>query len=163
MTTDSNSTSYTFVASQRISSACRGLCLSSDAPERHYRRWNQSGDVLADREDVAVGILEPSDSAAVGSGPDAEGLVLGEGIFFRSGAAVAKPAGDRLDVFDLPAEDGALQRREIGDFDDANHVAADAHDQGEFIEADELESELAFVKGAGFVVVLGGDEADHFS
>src|SRR6267378_152379 len=112
-------------------------------------------------KDIAIGILEPGYLAAVESGPDTEILVLGEGIFFRRNAVVPEPGGDGLDVFDLPAEDGALQRREIRDFCDANHVAADVHDQGKLIEAYELKSELAFVKGAGFVVVLRGDEADH--
>src|SRR2546425_6902257 len=86
-----------------------------------------------------------------------------KGYFSGGGAAVAEPGGDGFDVFDLPAEDGALQRSETWNLDDANHVAADAHDERKFIQADELESELAFVKGAGFVVVLGGDEADDFS
>src|SRR5467141_689684 len=122
-----------------------------------------SGDMLADGEDVAVGIFEPGYFAAVGGGPDAEGLILGEGILFRGDAAVAEPGGDGFDVFDLPAEDGALQGSEIGDLDDANHVAADAHDQRKFIQAYEFESELAFVKSAGFVVVSCGDEADHLS
>ncbi len=120
-----------------------------------------SGDMLADGEDVAVGILEPGYLAAVGGGPDAEGLVLGEGILFRGCAAVAEPGGNGFDVFDLPAEDGALERREIRDFCDANHVAADGHDQGELIEAYELKSKLTFVKGSRFVVVLCGNEADH--
>ena len=122
-----------------------------------------SGDVLADGEDVAVGVLEPGYFAAVGGGPDAEGLVLGEGILFRGDAAVAEPGGDGFDVFDLPAEDGALQWSEIGNFCDANHVAADVHDQGELIEAYELKSKLAFVEGPRFVVVLCGNEADHLS
>ena len=87
-----------------------------------------SGDMLADGEDVAVGVFEPGYFAAVGGGPDAEGLVLGEGILFRGDPAVAEPGGDGFHVFDLPTEDGALQRSEIGDLDDANHVAADAHD-----------------------------------
>src|SRR6266851_7327865 len=122
-----------------------------------------SGDVLADGEDVAVGIFEPGYFAAVGGGPDAEGLVLGEGILFGRDAAVAEPGSDGFDVFDLPTEDGTLQRNEIRDLDDANHVAAHAHDQGKLIQADKFKSELAFVKGAGLVVVLGGDKADHFS
>jgi hypothetical protein len=33
----------------------------------------------------------------------------------------------------LPAEGGALQWSEIRDLGDANHVAADGHDQGELI------------------------------
>jgi hypothetical protein len=73
-----------------------------------------SRDVLADAEDVAVGVFEPGDFAAVGGGPDAEGLVLGEGVLFGGNAAVAEPSGDGLDVFDLPSEDGALQRVKIG-------------------------------------------------
>ena len=118
---------------------------------------------MADGEDVAVGVFEPGYFAAVGSGPDAEGLVLGEGIFFRGDAAVAEPGSYRLDILDFPSEDGALQRGEIRDFRDAKHVAADVHHQGELIEADELESELAFVEGAGFIVVLCRNEADHLS
>ena len=86
------------------------------------------GDVLTYGKDVAVGIFEPGYLAAVGGGPDAEVLVLGEGILFRGDAAVPEPGGDGLDVFDLPAEDGALQRSEILNLNDANHVAADAHD-----------------------------------
>src|SRR5947207_14143595 len=119
--------------------------------------------MLADGEDVAVGVFEPGYFAAVGGGPDAEGWVLGERLLFRRDAAVAEPGGNGFDAFDSPAEDGALQRSETRDLDDANHVAADAHYQRKFVEADELESELAFVKGTGFVVVLGGDEADDFS
>src|SRR6266849_2225289 len=121
------------------------------------------GDMLADGKDVAVGVFEPGYFAAVGGGPDAEVLVLSEGVFFRRDAPVAKPGGDGLDVFDLPSEDGALQRSEVRDFCDADHVAADSHDQGKSIEAYELESQLAFIKGAGFVVVLCGDKADHLS
>src|SRR6266849_4221003 len=105
-----------------------------------------SGEVLANAEDVAVGVFEPGYSATVGGGPDAEGLVLGERIFFWGDAAVAEPGGDGLDVFDLPAEDGALQWSEIGDLGNANHLAADGHDEGELIEAYELESKLAFVE-----------------
>jgi len=120
-----------------------------------------SGDMLADAEDVAVGVFEPGDFAAVGGGPDAEFLVLGKGIFFRGDAAVAKPGGGGFDVLDLPSEDGALERSEIRDLGDANHVVADAHDQRKFIETYKLESKLAFVEGAGFVVVGCGYEADH--
>ena len=43
------------------------------------------------------------------------------------------------------------------------HRPSGLPDQGKFIEADKFKSELAFVKDAGFVVVPGGDEADHFS
>ena len=50
--------------------------------------------MLADGKDVAVGVFEPGDLAAVGGGPDAEGLVLGEGILFRGDAAVAEPSGE---------------------------------------------------------------------
>src|SRR5882724_11027394 len=89
--------------------------------------------------------------------PDTEVLVLGEGILFRGDAAVAEPGGDGFDVFDLPSEDGALQRSEIRDLDDANHVTADGHDQRKFIQAYEFESELAFVKSSRFVIVLCGD------
>jgi len=53
-----------------------------------------SGDMLADGEDVAVGILEPGYLAAVGGGPDAESLILGEGNLFREDAAVAEPSGE---------------------------------------------------------------------
>src|SRR6266849_9479057 len=109
--------------------------------------------MLADGEDVAVGIFELGYFAAVGSGPNAEGLVLGERILFRGDAAVAQPGSDGFDVFDLPAEEGALQRSEIRDLDDANHVAADAHDQGKFIQADKFKSKIAFVKSTGVVVV----------
>src|SRR5438876_9520333 len=87
-----------------------------------------SGDMLADGEDVAVGILEPGYFAAVGGGPDAEGGVLGESMLFRRDAAVAEPGGNGFDAFDLPAEDAALQRSETRDLDDANHAAAAAHD-----------------------------------
>src|SRR6266851_2545348 len=99
--------------------------------------------MLADREDVAVGIFEPGYFAAVGGGPDAEVLVLSEGIFLRRDAAVAEPGGDGFDVCDLPPEDGALQRRKVGDFCDANHVAAEVHDQCKLIEANKLKSQLA--------------------
>src|ERR1700694_4057176 len=102
--------------------------------------------MLADGKDVAVGVFEPGDLAAIRGGPDAEGLVLGKGILFRGNAAVTEPGGDGFDVFDLPAEDGALQRREIRDLCDANHEAAGVHDQGILIEAHELKSELAFIK-----------------
>src|SRR5712692_3077629 len=99
--------------------------------------------MLTDAEDVAVGVFEPGYLAAVGGGPDAEGLVLGEGILFRGDAAVAQPGGDGFDVFDLPSQNGALQRLEIRHFGDADHVAADGHDQGKLIEAYESESKLA--------------------
>jgi hypothetical protein len=122
-----------------------------------------SGDVLADGEDVGVGVFEPGDFGAVGGGPDAKGLVLGKGIFFRGDAAVAEPGGYGLDVLDFPAEDGALERGEVGDFCDANCVATDAHDQGELIEAHELEAEFAFVEGAGFVVVGCGMKPTSFA
>ena len=126
-------------------------------------RGETLGDVLADAEDVAVGVFEPGDLAAVGGGPDAEGLVLGEGILFRGDAAVLEPGGGGLNVFNLPSEDGALQWSEIGDLNDANHVAADAHDQRKFVETYKLEAELAFVKAARFVVIRRGDKADHLS
>ena len=83
-----------------------------------------------------------------------------KGYFSGGDAAVAEPGGYGFDVLDFPAEDGPLERREIGDFCDANCVAADVHDQGKLIEAYELESEFAFVKGSRFVVVLCGDKAD---
>ena len=67
---------------------------------------------MADGEDVAVGIFEPGYFAAVGSGPDAEGLVLGEGILFGRDAAVAEPGSDGLDVFDLTACRGMLRDRQ---------------------------------------------------
>jgi hypothetical protein len=67
-------------------------------------------------EDVAVGVLEPGDFTAVGGGPDAEVLVLGERILLRGDAAVAEPSGDGFDVLDLPTEDGALEGREMSAF-----------------------------------------------
>ena len=57
--------------------------------------------MLADAEDVAVGIFEPRYSGAVGCRPDAEILILRKGIFFEGDAAVPKPGGDGGDVFDL--------------------------------------------------------------
>src|SRR5712692_5128048 len=104
--------------------------------------------MLADAEDVAVGVFDPGYFAAVGGGPDTEVLVLHEGIFLRGNATVSEPDRDGLDVFDLPSEDGALQGSEIRNLDDADHVAAHAHDYREFIEAYELKSKLAFVEGA---------------
>jgi hypothetical protein len=41
-------------------------------------RGETLGDVLADGKDVAVGVFEPGYFAAVGGGPDAEVLILGE-------------------------------------------------------------------------------------
>src|SRR6266446_5468000 len=117
--------------------------------------------MLADAEDVAVGVFEPGYFAAVGRGPDTEVLVLHEGIFLRGNATVSEPDRDGLDVFDLPSQNGALQRLEIRHFGNANHVAADGHDQGKLIQAYELKSKLAFVEGARFAVVRRGDKADH--
>src|SRR5882762_2980208 len=57
-------------------------------------RLGSLGRMLADGKDVAVGVFEPGDLAAVGGCPDAQVLVLGEGIFFRGHAAVAEPGGD---------------------------------------------------------------------
>jgi len=133
--------------------------------------WTRAGmglgirrlDVLGDGEDVAVGIFEPGDAVTGGGGPDAEVAVLDEGEFFGEDAAAFESAGDRRDVSDFPAESGALERREIGDFGDADFVGAGADDEGELIETDELEPELAFVVGARLVVVFCGDEADEFS
>src|SRR5467141_707581 len=71
-----------------------------------------------------------------------------KGYFSGGDTAVPEPGSDGFDVFDLPAEDRALQRSEIQDLDDPNHVAAHAHDQRKFIQANELESELAFIKGS---------------
>src|SRR6266436_195464 len=119
--------------------------------------------MLAYGKDVAIRIFEPSYFAAVGGGPDAEVLILGEGIFFRGNAVIAEPGGGGLDVFDLPAEDGALQGSEIRDLCDANHVAADVHDHSNLIEAYEFEVELTLVKRSRFVVILCRDEADHLS
>jgi len=60
--------------------------------------------VLADGEDVAVRIFEPGYFAAVGGGPDAEVLILGEGNLFRGDAAVAEPGGDGCEGGDDGAE-----------------------------------------------------------
>ena len=119
--------------------------------------------MLADREEIAVGIFEPGDFAAVGSGPDAEFLILGERKFFEGDAAIAKPFRGGGDVVDFPAKSGALARRVMrADFADANVMAADKDDESELIEADKFEAELIDVKGARGVVIVGDDEADHF-
>jgi hypothetical protein len=45
--------------------------------------------MLAGAEDVAVGVFEPGYFAAVGGGPNPEGMILGERILLRRDAAVA--------------------------------------------------------------------------
>ena len=83
-----------------VTGGAEGLGAGQDCP-------SLLGRMLADREDVAVGVFEPGYFAAVGRGPDAEGLVLGKRVLFWGDAAVTKPGGGGFDVFDLPAEDGA--------------------------------------------------------
>src|SRR5580700_1382427 len=119
--------------------------------------------VLRDAENTVVRIFEPRDLVAAGRGPNAEFLILSERIFLEGDAAIFQPVCDRSDVFHFPAEDGALKRGKVRDFCDANLVAADAHDQCKLIEADEFATKFAFVESARFVIVLCGDEADHFA
>ena len=68
--------------------------------------------MLADGGDVGVGVFEPGYFAAVGRGPDAEILVLGNGILFRGDVAVAELGSDGFDVFDLTACRGMLRDRQ---------------------------------------------------
>src|SRR4029077_9622527 len=103
----------------------------------HYLRLR----VLGDAEDVAVGVLEPGDLVTVGRGPDAEVAILNEGIFFADDAALIEPSDDGGDVLDFPAEDSALERREIGGFGDADGAGAGAHHERVLVQADELKAE----------------------
>jgi len=91
-----NGTSFSELKRSSIVSCQCSVRKDKSNLERYNLSWQCQvlGDVLADGEDVAAGVLEPGYAAAVGGGPDAEGLVLGEGNLFRGDAAVAEPGGE---------------------------------------------------------------------
>src|SRR6185437_2551795 len=119
--------------------------------------------VPADREDVPIGILEPGHFVAVGSGPDAERLVLHKRIFLEHYAAFLQPFHYPFDVLYLPAEDGVLRRGKVLDLGDPDQVLSRAHDQGEGIVADKLESKFAFIEFASTSGVPSWDKSDELA
>src|SRR5208283_3872839 len=119
--------------------------------------------MLTDGKDIAIWIFEPGYLVTRGSRPDSKLMILNEGILFQDNAFVLEPSDDGFDIFYFPAQDRALQWREIWDFCNPNLVPAHAHDQCELIEAYKLKSELSFIEGARLVVILGGNEANYFS
>jgi AraC-like DNA-binding protein len=98
--------------------------------------------VLANREDVAVRVFEPSDFIAAGGCPNSQLLVLNKRKLLGGDATTAEPSGGRFDVFDFPTQDGGLQRCKVRQFGDANFVFTRTDNQGKLIEADEFEAEF---------------------
>ena len=109
------------------------------------------------------GSLNQAILSPVGGGPDSQFLILGEGKFLGRNFLSLEPFGDCFNVLDFPAQNGALQGSEVGNFGYADHVATDAHDQRELIEAYKLESQFSFIEGAGSGVVFCWNKSDHFS
>src|SRR5712664_2870136 len=115
--------------------------------------------VLTHGQDIAVWILEPRHFVTIGSCPDPAFAILDERILFQSNALFVEPGDYRIDVVDFPAQDGALDWREIRNLGNSDVVPASFHHQRILVEADEFELQLAFIKSSRLVVILGENKA----
>src|SRR6185312_12473433 len=110
---------------------------------------------------VVVGVAEPGDTGSVaGGGPDAVGRLFEEVIAEELDAARGEIGDGGVDVRDLPAEDGELERGEVAGADDAEHGAVGVKDESEVVLGDETQAEGFGVEGAGACGIAGGDEGD---
>jgi hypothetical protein len=118
--------------------------------------------MLADGENISVGIFEPGNFVAAGSRPDSCFFIIHPGIFLESDPALLKFGDFFFYVRNLPAEDGEWGWSEIG-FGDSDHGFAGPQDQRELVFADELKSDFAFVKASGLRGIFGGNETDDLA
>src|SRR5215469_13950512 len=119
--------------------------------------------MVAYGKNVAVWIFEPRYLVTRGRCPNSEFTILNKGILLESNPFIPKPGCHRFDVFDFPAEDGALQWRETRDLRNANHVPAGIHDQGILIQTHKLKSKLIFIEGTRLVVIPCRNKPNDFS
>src|SRR5579872_2862341 len=107
-----------------------------------------SSDVLGNREDVPVRILEPGNFVSSGRGPDAQFVLVEEAEDFKENALALKGSHDALDAGDLPSQDRELRGRKVLHLRRPYHGAIRIEDQSESVVFDEAQSEYAFVKGS---------------
>jgi len=79
----------------------RCATIGQQRPEVNAEDWTRDSDQCSTMSRTTLSPTICAASNAVGGCPDAEVLVLGEGIFFRGHAAVAEPGGDRFRCFRL--------------------------------------------------------------
>src|SRR5580700_8398840 len=96
--------------------------------------------VLADGEDVAIGVLEPGDLRSSGGVPQAVFVLRKAGKAFEMHAAGGELAREPGGVGHLPAEDGERLRLEIADERGPQHDSLHVKHQGKTIFMDELKS-----------------------
>src|SRR5258706_10064518 len=136
------------------------------------RRWKDAGiyeyvtgpgplHVLRDRQQVAVGVLEPGHLVARRSGPDAESVLLEEAKALEMHAALIEQRDGRRDIGHVPAEEGERKRFEFGHLRHSDHDAVGVEDTGEAVVVDEAQAEHPFVERSGGIVVGDGDEGDE--
>jgi len=105
--------------------------------------------VLGKGEDIAVGVFEPGDpGGTVGSGPDAVGVLLQEGIALEDDPGGGELLHGGSYVWNLPAQDGVGCGVEGLHAGDADVGCAGANGDGEGVIGDEGESEGVDVEAA---------------
>jgi len=125
-------------------------------------RPETSLDVVAEGENVAIGIFEPCYLISGGCGPDSQFLVGDEGVFLGHNTSFDEPQHGGSDVFHFPSQNGPLCRAESVRFSDADHVRARAQGEREIIEADELKAQLVDIEITGPLIVSGIQESNDF-
>src|SRR5882762_8391488 len=114
-------------------------------------------------QDVAVGILEPSDFGAARGSPDAFGILCGQAIAFEMHAFLFESGNGCSDIRDLPPENGERLRLEgRGDVGNAEHYAVGVEGQGKIVLAQDMQSQHVFVKWPRFLGVESRGESHDF-
>src|SRR5271157_69974 len=92
--------------------------------------------VLADGEEIAVGVFEPGDAGAAGGVPDSALILAGQFEVLEADALLRQFRDGFFDVVGLPAKNRERVWLEFRNWRDAQHDSVRVEDDGELVFAD---------------------------
>src|SRR5689334_16171367 len=130
---------------------------------RSVRPQSSGTQVLGERKDIAVRILEPCHPGATRSQPDAKGVLLCPGISLEDHSSRRKLRNGFTNIGHPPAEYGEWLRRELVDLLHTDPSAVRLEDQGYRFVAQESKPQHIAVERGGTVGIGRRDEGGQGS
>jgi len=117
--------------------------------------------VLANREEIGIGVFEPGDPRA-GGVPYSALILAGQFEVLEADALLHQFRDGSFDIVGLPAKNRERVRLEFRDWSNAQHCFVRVKDDSELVFADEAESQNIFVECFGGAAITRRDECYDF-
>ncbi|HEV2352171.1 MAG TPA: hypothetical protein VG028_20245 [Terriglobia bacterium] len=115
--------------------------------------------MLADTQNIAVRVFEPSHLGTAGRGPDSLLVLIWQTVTLKVHSFFPQAGNQFLNIVDFPPKDCELLWLEFRDFGCSDHNPIAIQNQGECIFADEPKPQNSFIKRSRFPDVSGGNKS----